>query len=89
MATKVVKTLKSSKKSSKPVAAKKSSKPAAAEKKGAKSKVGERKLTEEGVRKIKKALAKGHTQAAIVKATGLKRSTVWNIASGNTWADVK
>lgn len=47
------------------------------------------KLNDASVLAIKQLLSKGATQAAIVEKTGLKRSTVWNIAAGKTWAHIK
>lgn len=47
------------------------------------------KLNDAKVLAIKKLLADGHSQAEIVAKTGLKRSTVWNIAAGTTWKHIK
>lgn len=84
--SKTAKTIKTASKTSKPVAAAKPTKKAAAV--APKSKAPE--VTEALVGKIKGLLKfTSTTQAAIVKATKLPRSTVWNIAAGKTWADVK
>lgn len=47
------------------------------------------KLNDAKVMTIKRLLADGKSQADIVKVTGLKRSTVWNIAAGTTWKHIK
>lgn len=47
------------------------------------------KLTENDVKRIKRALADGQTQASLARAHGVSSYTIRDIARGNTWKDVQ